>query len=262
MTTTPEQVAADALNALWSGDTHDGTSWRADSHEARTIAEMFRAAGLLGGDPTEEQIEAVARELACLDEGDSWPTNAQLGGSLTGDRDVEYREGMREQARDLLLVAARAAGVAPQDELPVASALPVGDDSGHAGGDDRGSREDGPEEEGCSHQVTVAVTPSPDREKLIAEARDRADHMTLLASLTENSPGAVVAREEADRMTRFADALVAAPVVDEAKLDPEKVAEVINRALDRWEGNESSEVFVAQAICEAEVEGRLRGGGR
>ncbi|WP_336991055.1 hypothetical protein [Leucobacter sp. VD1] len=49
---------------------------------------------------------------------------------------------------------------------------------------------------------------------LIAEARDRADHMTLLAKLTENGPGAVVAREEADRMTRFADALEALTVPD------------------------------------------------
>lgn len=44
-------------------------------------------------------------------------------------------------------------------------------------------------------------------EELIAEARERAGYMALLADLTNNQPGAVRAREEADRMTRFADAL-------------------------------------------------------
>lgn len=76
---------------------------------AKRADAYLRAHGLLGGEPTEEQIDAVARELACLKPGEPWPTNAQLGGSLTGDRDVEYREGLRGQARDLLLVAARAA---------------------------------------------------------------------------------------------------------------------------------------------------------
>ncbi|NLA65115.1 MAG: hypothetical protein GX862_04165 [Leucobacter sp.] len=51
---------------------------------------------------------------------------------------------------------------------------------------------------------------SKTNEALIAEARDRAAHMKLLAKITENSPGAAVAVEEADRMTRFADALEAA----------------------------------------------------
>ena len=46
--------------------------------------------------------------------------------------------------------------------------------------------------------------------ELIAEARERAGYMALLAELTKNEPGAVTAREEADRMTRFADALEAA----------------------------------------------------
>ena len=44
-------------------------------------------------------------------------------------------------------------------------------------------------------------------EDLVAEARERAGYMALLADLTKNQPGAVRAREEADRMTRFADAL-------------------------------------------------------
>lgn len=117
MKTTPEtaaeQIVAEGMHDL----TYRGK--QVTPGHARALADYgvsrLRAAGLLGGDPTEEQIEAVARELACLDEGDPWPTNAQLGGSLTGDRDMEYRSGMREQARDLLLVAARAAGVVPQE---------------------------------------------------------------------------------------------------------------------------------------------------
>ncbi|SDQ47752.1 hypothetical protein SAMN04488565_2627 [Leucobacter chromiiresistens] len=43
-----------------------------------------------GGVP-EEQIEAAARALACLEPGEDWPTNGELGGSPTGTRDDEYR---------------------------------------------------------------------------------------------------------------------------------------------------------------------------
>lgn len=55
--------------------------------------------------PSEEQIERVARELAHLEPGEDWPTNEELGGSLTGTRDDEYHDGMRERAREALAVA-------------------------------------------------------------------------------------------------------------------------------------------------------------
>lgn len=52
-------------------------------------------------------VEAVARKLALLDEGDQWPSNVELGGHpLLGTRDDEYRYGMREQATELLTIAA------------------------------------------------------------------------------------------------------------------------------------------------------------
>ena len=53
-----------------------------------------------------EAVEALAREMACLEPGDPWPTNEQLGGGLTGTRDDEYRDGMRDQARDSLAAVA------------------------------------------------------------------------------------------------------------------------------------------------------------
>lgn len=117
MTTTPnptsEQIAGEISEARRWIELHEGNKYQREAAKRMkrlvSMLGILGAAGLLGGDPTEEQIDAVARELACLKPGEPWPTNAQLGGSLTGDRDVEYREGLRGQARDLLLVAARAA---------------------------------------------------------------------------------------------------------------------------------------------------------
>lgn len=52
-----------------------------------------------------KQIDAVARELAHLEDGDEWPNNEQLGGNLTGTRDDEYRWAMQEQAEEILAAA-------------------------------------------------------------------------------------------------------------------------------------------------------------
>lgn len=55
---------------------------------------------------TDEVIERVARELAHLDDDDSWPTNIELGGNpFTGTRDDEYRHGMHEWAWEVLTAA-------------------------------------------------------------------------------------------------------------------------------------------------------------
>lgn len=51
---------------------------------------------------TEEAVERVARLLACLEPGEEWPSNEALGGNLTGTRDHEYRDGMRDQAREAI----------------------------------------------------------------------------------------------------------------------------------------------------------------
>ena len=50
---------------------------------------------------TDEAVERVAR-LACLEPGEEWPSNEALGGNLTGTRDHEYRDGMRDQAREAI----------------------------------------------------------------------------------------------------------------------------------------------------------------
>ena len=54
------------------------------------------------GDKYDDVIEKAARAHADIEPGDDWPTNAALGGNLTGTRDDEYRAGMREQAEGAL----------------------------------------------------------------------------------------------------------------------------------------------------------------
>ena len=56
---------------------------------------------LLGG-RYDDVIERAARAHASIEPGGDWPTNAALGGNLTGTRDDEYRAGMREQAAEVL----------------------------------------------------------------------------------------------------------------------------------------------------------------
>lgn len=50
-------------------------------------------------------VERMARELAGLEPGEAWPTNAALGGNLTGTRDDEFRAAMEEDARNWLTAA-------------------------------------------------------------------------------------------------------------------------------------------------------------
>lgn len=47
-------------------------------------------------------IEKAARVMACIEPGEDWPTNEALGGNLTGTRDDEYRDAMRDQAREVI----------------------------------------------------------------------------------------------------------------------------------------------------------------
>lgn len=60
------------------------------------------------GTVTDAEVEAAARSLVGLGPDRPWPTNEELGGSPNGTRDVEYREGLLEGAREAL-EAARAA---------------------------------------------------------------------------------------------------------------------------------------------------------
>lgn len=122
-----------------SWDARDVRAW-----DAATALEalLTRDAGLLVDAPTEEQVEP-GRLLDIFE-----------------DHYLVNRDDPEFDMRALLngLVAVAAAGVAPQEPSLVASAPTVGDDGGHGGDDDRGGREDGPEDEGCSHQATVAGT--------------------------------------------------------------------------------------------------------
>ena len=54
------------------------------------------------GDQYDEVIERAARAHASIEPGGDWPTNAALGGNLTGTRDDEYRAGIRDQAEGVL----------------------------------------------------------------------------------------------------------------------------------------------------------------
>lgn len=64
-----------------------------EEHVADVALEVLR---------TDEAVERVARLLACLEPGEEWPSNEALGGNLTGTRDHEYRDGMRDQAREAI----------------------------------------------------------------------------------------------------------------------------------------------------------------
>ena len=53
--------------------------------------------------PNHPAVEALARELAQLDDGEPWPSNDELGGHhILGTRDDEYRFAMLEEARAVL----------------------------------------------------------------------------------------------------------------------------------------------------------------
>lgn len=49
-----------------------------------------------------EVVEVAARAIAELEPGEDWPTNAALGGGLTGTRDDEYRDALHSDARAAL----------------------------------------------------------------------------------------------------------------------------------------------------------------
>lgn len=93
-------------------------------NHAYIAAHRLSAAGLLAGEVDEEAVERGARALADLDPDEDWPTNEELGGSLIGTRDDEYRDGKREDARRVLL----AARVAPSREAEE-EVIQVGTDS-------------------------------------------------------------------------------------------------------------------------------------
>lgn len=68
-------------------------------HDAEVLEVL--ANRLLG----DEAVLEAARELAGLEPGESWPTNDELGGNLTGTRDDEYRAGLMDHAHSILAAA-------------------------------------------------------------------------------------------------------------------------------------------------------------
>ena len=50
----------------------------------------------------DDAIERMARAFACLEPGEPWPTNEELGGGPTGTRDDEYRHECMDRARAAL----------------------------------------------------------------------------------------------------------------------------------------------------------------
>lgn len=218
MKTTPNPTAEQVINvamrlaARTLGHAVSGSP-RADDL-ARYILRHGAAAGAAaeaGDDPTEEQIEAVLFHR--------WDTMSRC--CACGEHFI----GERAFARHALTAAA---GVAPQEPSPVASTPTVSDDSGHGGDDDRGGREDGPEDEGRSHQATVAGTPQ--RPSGCAECHRSEGH-------------------KMDCSHRFA----AQPM-----LDPEKVRLVIAHSVR--EGMKFGDLYrIADALCEAAKRGELNG---
>ena len=74
--------------------THLAKGWSVESFEVRPR-----------GTVTDAEVEAAARSLASLAPGEEWPSNETLGGNATGTRDDEYRETLRDIARDVLAAA-------------------------------------------------------------------------------------------------------------------------------------------------------------
>lgn len=76
-------------------------SWRVG---ARHAARADRAEAALARVTDDSMEEDIARVLAELEPGEAWPSNARLGGNLTGTRDDEYRAAMLDDARRVLAV--------------------------------------------------------------------------------------------------------------------------------------------------------------
>lgn len=219
---TPEQIVAEAMMIA----TDNGAD-RAEEYAAYAV-HALRAAGLLVGDPTEEQIDRALtayenhagcrgdefREYVCPECGHLYATVEDRRAGLEGI-DL-YEAGHRHRMTEALA----AAGVAPQEPSRGVSVPGYG---------------------GTSTGPTLMDAPSPDREKLIEEAK----------YLSENSWQTWWPDRAQRALAACADALAAQPV-----LDPEKVAEVVATTLGRerpWLGARR----IARALCEAAKRGEL-----
>ena len=71
-------------------------------------------------------VEALARELAFLNDGDPWPSNEELGGSPTGTRDDEFRAAQEETAIEHIGVVLPHLTAATEDNLARLRDTPAG----------------------------------------------------------------------------------------------------------------------------------------
>lgn len=234
MTPTPnptaEQILAAELMKLWGTPAGTEPVWMP---EAKALARVLRAHGRLSeGAPSEEQIERAA--LAIYNRG------RQSAGQSPVDRLPwsPRREGVIADAR----AALTAAGVVPQEPSVLAGRCRT------CGGEVlEGTAED---------VIDFLDNPSsPDREELAQREAE------------EYAPGDHGAQDDFLTGWRTADrnALAAQPV----KLDPEKVAEVVEGASMEWQlkfdqyrsetGDDPGPKadYIARALCEAANRGEL-----
>lgn len=77
-----------------------------ERYSETSFAHQCKRTGFIAGRTVDvKQIDAVARQLANLEEGEPWPTNEQLGGNMTGTRDDEFRWSKQEEAEEVLSAA-------------------------------------------------------------------------------------------------------------------------------------------------------------
>lgn len=91
---------------LYALTDREAETLKALARESATTVSNYALAALTPLD-TDDAVERMARGLAYLEPGEPWPTNAELGGGPTSDRDVEYRQGLLQEVRaalDALLV--------------------------------------------------------------------------------------------------------------------------------------------------------------
>lgn len=91
---------ADQDGALFSVEHNGALIAHAPQDLADLLAEVERLRALTTVD--DDMVERVARELADLKPGEDWPSNYDLGGGPCGTRDDEFRDAMRERAREVI----------------------------------------------------------------------------------------------------------------------------------------------------------------
>jgi hypothetical protein len=241
MTTTPNPTAEQIARKALVKTQREGLP--RPRQAAQVIADI-RAAGLLGGNPTEEQIEGAARALCAEEQNTPWERFHRI-----------VQDRYRATAR-IALAGARVAVQEPSGcaechraeghKLGCSHRLALQEPSEYVVNDDLAASELSRDPNGWDEKPA----PSPDREKLIAEARDGYQHALIQgwAHTDEPKPLAI----------RLADALAAPPTVDE-----EKLAGVVMELIVQWNScghpvaGDTRHQFIARGVA-----AWLRGGGR